>query len=352
MDNGQWIVKSISVPGALRLALLLSIIHCPLSIVKAQQQPQYSQYMYNTYLYNPATAGIEDYAEVKGSYRKLYQGISGDNNTSYLSAHWAINQKNLNKEDLGALPMRGASTIRFKTDVPRKIRHGVGATVTYDKVGLYNTIVPTVGYAIHLPVGKRIYWSFGANIGANLIRFDENNVENVRDAGDAAFGKRANTPELGLGTFVYTENWYVGLSTGHLTQSQLKFSDANSTYNKLNTHYYLTGAYRIALDDEFDIIPSALVKYAKPTVAIDAGVKLRYRQNFWAGAQVRVADARSKFTTDGLVGLVGFNVSRILDIGYSYDFTTSNLSQASNGSHEILIGLRLNNSKNASPKIW
>ena len=338
---------------SLRSVLTLFIVHCSLFVAQAQQQAQYSQYMFNTYLYNPAAAGIEDYFEVKGSYRQLYQGVPGSNNTFYLTAHKAINQKSLNKEDLGALPMRGASTIRFKTDVPRKIRHGVGGTLTYDRVGLYTRTVPTLGYAIHLPVGKRIYWAFGANVGANLLRFDMDNVENVRDAGDAAFGQRAATPELGLGTFVYTDVWYVGLSTGQLTQSKLKFSDAtNTAYNKLNTHYYLTGAYRIALDDEFDIIPSALFKYAKPTMALDAGVKVRYRQNFWAGAQVRVADARSKFTTDGFIGLVGFNVGRILDIGYSYDFTTSNLNAGSNGSHEILLGLRLMNAKNAAPKIW
>ena len=99
----------------------------------AQQEPQLSQYMLNSYLYNPAVAGIDDYTDVKASYRKSYVGVPNAPNTFFLTAHKAINQKELNKEDLGALPMRGASTIRFKTDQVRKIRHGVGAVFYNDK---------------------------------------------------------------------------------------------------------------------------------------------------------------------------------------------------------------------------
>ena len=349
MENGKWKINSVSIN--LRLALIFSIFHFPLTIAQAQQQAQYSQYTFNTHLYNPAVAGIEDYTEVRAGFRKLYAGVPGDNTTQYLSAHMALNQRELNKEDLGALPMRGASTIRFKTEVPRKIRHGLGFAVVNDKAGLYQYQSPTLSYAIHLPVGKRIYWSFGARAGANLQQAG-NNLENTISKTDAAFNGNTVTPEIGLGTFVYTDRWYVGLSAEHLTQSKLNFNDANTNYNKYNTHYYLTGAYRVALDDEFDIIPTVLVKYAKPTVALDGGVKVRYRQNFWAGAQFRAADARASFGSDGVIGIVGFNVARILDLGFSYDFTTSSLSTGSNGSFEVVAGLRLMNKKNAAPKIW
>lgn len=338
----------------LKLALMLLFALPAWKSAFAQQELQLSQYMLNTFQYNPAAAGIEDYTEVKANYRKYYTGIPGANNSFFLTGHGALNQKDLNKEDLGALPMRGASTIRFKTDAPRKIRHGAGANYTFDRAGLYIRNQLSVGYAIHLPVSRQYYLSFGANVGGLMTSFDNSGVSEIRNPNDPTLmnGGMTISPDVRLGALLYSDRFYVGLSSGQLLQNRIDINGANTDANKLNVHYYLTAGYRLALDDEFDLIPSALIKYATPTVTADAGIKVRYRQSFWAGGAVRVANAGQNTAPDAVYGLVGFTLDNRFDIGYSYDFTTSALSNASSGSHEIMLGLRLFNTRNARPKLW
>jgi type IX secretion system PorP/SprF family membrane protein len=319
----------------------------------AQQEPQLSQYMLNSYLYNPAVAGIDDYTDVKASYRKSYAGVPNAPNTFFITAHKAINQKELNKEDLGALPMRGASTIRFKTDQPKKIRHGLGAVFYNDKAAGFTHNFAALGYAIHLPVSRKFYFSVWAQAGFSLYGYD-GNAQNVIFMGDKALqsGTATAVPEIKLGGLLYSDNLYVGLSTGQLAQNRLKFNTANTTLSKLNTHYYLTVGYRIPLTEEFDVIPNVLVKYSKPTAAGDLGVKVRYRGNFWAGAAFRAVNAKVDTDFDAVYGIVGFTLMDFVDLGYSFDFTTSKLSAGSSGSHEVLVGVRLFNKKKASPKLW
>ncbi len=337
-----------------KLIIATSLFILARGIAFAQQEPQLSQYMLNSYLYNPAVAGIEDYMDVKLSYRKTYAGIPGSPNTYFLTGHKAVNQKELNKEDLGALPMRGASTIRFKTDQPRKIRHGVGATFYHDQAGLLQRTFGSAGYAIHMPVSRKFYLSAGATAGLSVFNFDGNSAVNLTGSGDKSLvnGTATAVPELKLGALLYSDNFYVGLSTGQLAQNKLKLSNFNTADSKLNTHYYLSTGYRIALNEEFDVIPNALLKFSRPTVTADLGAKVRYRGNFWAGAAFRAANAKKSTDVDAIYGIVGFTLLDYLDLGYSFDFTASALDAGSSGSHEIVVGIRLFNKKKPSPRSW
>ena len=319
---------------------------------RAQLQLQLSQYQINSYLYNPAIAGIEDFMDVKATYRKQYTGIPNSPSTIFLTGHKAINQKELDKEDLGALPMRGASTIRFKTDVPRKIRHGVGGTMISDNLGLLNRTMVSGGYAVHFPIAKKFYLSVGASLGLGSVGFYADGVVHNKDGGDAAYGgNRAVLPDAGLGAFLYSDKLYIGLSGSQLFMSKVNFN-ANTNLNKVTAHYNLTAAYRIVLDDEFDFVPSGLLKYSKQSFAGDLGVKVRYRSNFYAGVAYRVANAKIDYTSDALTGLVGLTINKTIDIGYAYDFTTSALKAGSTGSHEITLGVRLFNKKAPASKLW
>ena len=204
-----------------------------------------------------------------------------------------------------------------------------------------------------MPVTRKFYLSFGGSAGFSLYGYD-GSAQNVIMQGDRALqkGTAAIIPELKLGGLLYSDNFYIGLSTGQLAQNRLRFTNANATTAKLNTHYYLSSGYRIALNEEFDVIPNVLVKYSTPTFAGDLGVKVRYRGNFWAGAAFRAVNAKVKTDFDAVYGIVGFTLMDYLDLGYSFDFTTSRINAGSSGSHEVLVGVRLFNKKKASPRLW
>ena len=323
---------------------------------QAQQQPQLSLFSQNALLYNPAISGIEDYLSAKAGYRQQYQGIADGPGTFQVNVHGALNQKELNKEDLGALPMRGASSIRFKTETIRKIRHGLGGYFMNDKSGQWARNAFAASYAIHVPFAKSWYFSGGASVGASFLQLNTN-WQNLRDgaANDPTLaGRTKGLLDLQLGGMVYNDRFYLGLSAVQLAQNKLQFGDATVSPDnaKLNVHYYLTAGYRISLSDELDLSPVALVKYTRQTVAADLQARIRFRQSFYAGVGYRLANANIDLTGDGLTGLVGLSFNKMVDVAYSYDFTTSGLQVGSNGSHEIVLGLRLFNSKKANPRIW
>ena len=344
---------------ALALALVLAVT------AQAQQLPQFSLYSMNANIYNPAVAGMEDFLQARAGYRQQNTGISDGPGTLYVNVHGALNQKDLNKEELGALPMRGASSIRFKEDdAPRKIRHGLGGFFINDKAGQFIANSGAVSYAIHLPVGRRYYVSFGAQGGLQFLKQNAD-YQNLRDgqSGDAALSTRTLTlPQIGLGGMFYSDKFYVGVGIQQLTQSKIKFGDQSlSTGQKQNTHYYLNAGYRIKVGEDFDVIPQLLGKYTAKGFTVDPQVKVRYQQAFWVGAGYRGADAdlntndgtaKLNNTSDAYTAMVGLTFNNLIDVAYAYDFVGSQLSTGSNGSHEIVLGVRLYNSKKAQAKMW
>ena len=101
-------------------------------------------------------------------------------------------------------------------------------------------------------------------------------------------------------------------------------------------HIFSEAGYRILLDEDFNLIPSVMVKYVDPLpVQIDFNAKLQYQDFLWVGASLR--------TYDGFAAMVGLNVSNAFNIGYSYDLTTSRLNTVSKGTHEIVIGFLIGN---------
>ena len=104
-------------------------------------------------------------------------------------------------------------------------------------------------------------------------------------------------------------------------------------------HFFATGGYKIFLSDDVTLLPSALLKFIDPApVTFDINMKLSFRDRFWFGGSFRKDDSYAV--------LAGFNLSSVVNVGYSYDVTTSALRSVSNGSHEIVLGILLNNRYN------
>jgi type IX secretion system PorP/SprF family membrane protein len=312
----------------------------------AQQRPHYSQYMINGFVLNPALSGIEDYFDVKTGYRNQWTGFGGEPVTFYLSGHLALDKPD--RTSTGALPIRGKGGRRIPAGrynpyqrVPA--HNGVGAMLVRDQTGPTSRTSLMASYAYHLPLGHGQKLAVGVSGGftQHTLDFDQIQLANPND--QLAQQGKVNTiqPDFNVGAYFYTRDYYVGAAVNQLIARKLNYGPLpdGKDYNwigRLYTHYFVTAGYRTQLTEDVTFVPSLMLKYVRPTpLSFDVNAKFLFRDRFWAGASYRHKDA--------LVGLVGFNVSHLVNIGYSYDYVLSNINTVAKGSHEVVIGLMLNN---------
>lgn len=286
---------------------------------KAQQQPQYTMYMANNFVLNPAIAGIENYTDVKLSYRAQWVGIEDAPVTAYATIHGPI-----------AYDYEGR-------------RHGLGGTVVLDKTGPTQRFSGTLSYAFHLPVTKNLTTAFGVNAG--IMEYSLNTDElQLGDPNDVILTKGNYSqllPSVNAGIWLYTPDFFIGAAAQNLIESKLTFNSyTESESSRLYRHYFITGGYRFAVSDNLTATPSFMLKVVRPVpVSYDVNFKMMYRDRFWAGVSYR--------KRDGFAAMAGINISPLLNVSYSYDYITSDLQDYTSGSHEIILGILLNNDEGA-----
>jgi type IX secretion system PorP/SprF family membrane protein len=315
----------------------------------AQQKPQYSQYMFNNYLLNPAVTGIEDHIDLKLGVRKQWAGLKGAPTTYYASIHGAVGKVDRNavspfrtKQKKGAARQ---APVKKRVRVKPKMHHGFGTMIQADKTGPLSVSSLHGSYAVHVPLTKTLKVSTGLSAGILQYSLDATNLL-LTNPNDAAIGDgRINRiiPDLNAGMWLYTGDYYLGVAASQLLKNKVNFGDNDfRRAGTLQSHYFLTGGGRVPLSENFTLIPTVMVKYAQPSpVALDVNLKAVFRDQFWGGVSFRQRDAVSV--------MAGMNIDQLVDVGYSYDVTTSALSRVSSGSHELMIGLRLNNKFKGSP---
>ena len=300
--------------------------------VLAQQRPQYSQYMVNNFLLNPALTGIEDYADIRISGRQQWVGLDGAPETYYVSAHTPLN--------------KGASGNKYHRALAH---HGVGVILHTDRTGPLRRTGFTGSYAYHLPLTTKLNIAAGASAGIIRNSINGGELDLGNDADPLANGGNLNNSvvDLNLGLWLYSRNFSIGIAGAQLLEDAGSFSaeaENEATFN-LQRHYFSTISYRLEPTEELDVIPSIMLKLAQPSpLSVDVNLRVLYDERFWVGASYRHKDA--------LVGRVGVYVSPLLDISYSYDATTSNLNQVSTGTHEVVIGFKLLNNRRILCPQW
>lgn len=304
------------------LILILSLFAVAMQAF-GQQRPQHSQYMLNNYLLNPAISGIEDYADIRLSHRRQWVGIDGAPSTYYLSAHTPLN--------------KGAASNKYHRALAH---HGVGTTLHTDKTGPLRRTGLSVSYAYHLPLTTSINLSGGVSTGLIRNSINSSDLEFSNDNDPLLAGGNINNTvlDLNLGLWLYSRNFSVGVAGAQLLEDAGSFSADRSgeAVLPLQRHYFITGSYRLEPTESIDIIPSVMVKLADPSpVSIDASLRVMYAERFWLGGAYRHDDA--------LTAMVGVYINPLLDLSYSYDFTTSDLNKVSAGTHEIVLGFKLLN---------
>ncbi|QDW25617.1 type IX secretion system membrane protein PorP/SprF [Pedobacter sp. KBS0701] len=308
----------------------------------AQQKPQYTQYIFNQYLLNPALSGIENYLDFKAGYRKQWSGITDAPQTSFVSANWALGDNQLWSNVLTSFPEQTGNPMDrnyMQNYMSSPSHHGMGLTAVLDKTGPIKRLDANVTYAYHLQLSNNFNLSAGVAAGISSISLDVNALTFDTPTDPVMNRALINQvkPDLSIGLWLYGARMFAGVSVQQILPQKLSFTgDNNYNLGKEVPHYFATAGYKFFVDDEIAAIPSIMVKYVSPApVSVDVNLKLAFKDKIWLGGSYR--------KDDSFAAMAGFNIGKMVNLTYSYDFTTSQLNQVSNGSHEIVLGLLLNN---------
>jgi len=321
--------------------LLVFLLITPASF--AQQKPQYTQYVFNNLLLNPAVAGIENYTDARLGYRSQWTGLQGAPVTSYFSINMPLGNKFL-QGDATAFPAAGGEnpSSRLYTQYYRAAEphHGIGLMVVSDKAGPITQSNINADYAYHLGLSAQLNLAVGVSAGVNNIFIDRSQIT-VVDQNDNVINNLEGSqwkPDLGVGIWAYAATYYFGISVQQILPQNLYVSSNTSSASQSKTvpHFFATAGFKVFLSDDVTLLPSALLKFVEPAPAsFDVNMKLSFRDRFWFGASYRSGDSYAV--------LVGLNLSSVINVGYSYDISTSALRTVSKGSHELVLGILLNN---------
>ncbi len=284
-----------------------------------QLDPQYTNNMYYKLGVNPGFAGTGE--AITGLMINRYQW-SGQSKVLVFSADAAVNAFGRSE--------------------------GVGISVMSDKLGFYDNTWVTLSLAHKVTTSLG---TLGLGLSPGVFNFSLNGEWEVPDAGmlvqpesDPSIPQGEVSQvgfDVGFGAFLYTNNYYAGLSVTHLNQAAVMYDDVATDF--LVRDYYLMGGYNIKLPDPlFELWPSFLVKTDLAAVQFDINANIVYNEKIWGGLSYRHQDAIAL-----LLGMELFNGMRI---GYSFDFTTSAMSRSGFGSHEIFISYSIDLEKNRNQK--
>jgi type IX secretion system PorP/SprF family membrane protein len=287
----------------------------------AQQDAQFTQYMYNTININPAYAGSRGALSIFGLYRTQWVGLDGAPETSSFSANTPINNSNL----------------------------GIGLSLVNDKIGPTNENTFSVDLSYTVQTSADFKLSFGIKGSANLFNLDISKL-NPEDQGDPQFQDLDNkfSPNVGAGVYWHSDKAYIGLSVPNFIETN-RYDDNDIAIYKDKINYYLMGGYVFDLD-KYQYIkfkPAVLAKMVEGApLQVDVSANFMFVDKFVLGVAYRWSASVS--------AMAGFQITDGLYIGYGYDRETTNLNNYNSGSHEIFIRYEFikKNNKITSPRFF
>ena len=283
--------------------------------ISAQQDPQYTQYMYNMNIINPAYAGISEGLSVGALYRSQWVGLDG-----------------------------GPETFTFNIHSPVGKQLALGLSVISDKIGPVEETNAYVDASYTIPLGMETRLAFGVKGGFTFhdIAIAESQITLV-DLSDPFFANAINetTPNIGAGVYFYKPNkYYISISVPNILNGV--HLDANGTkIGSESEHLFTAAGYVFDLSENFKLKPHALLKYAfDAPVSYDLNANLFMYDLVEFGVGYRLDDSFS--------AMINFQVTKDLRIGYAYDAIKSGLDIVTNSSHEVFINYDFNFSSKVS----
>ena len=297
----------------MKLKLFLLLLHLmfllSMNCVFAQQDSQYTQYMYNTVVINPAYAGSRGVTSIFLLHRTQWVGLDGAPVTNSFAINKPVSNTNL----------------------------GYGISLVNDRIGVSdsNTFSGDLSYSIPISSSSKV--SFGLKASANWLSVDYNRLT-ILDPNDIVLSEQNNinnqfSPNIGLGVYWHSDRNYIGLSVPQFLETK-RYDDNISSTAKDKMHIYLIAGTVFEWTTDWQFKPALLTKLVQGApLQVDVSANFLFNQKFTFGVAYRLNAA--------VTGLVGFQVSDSWQIGYGYDSDTTRLSDYNSGSHEIFLRFEL-----------
>lgn len=288
-----------------KLSILILLAVMSAGSLFAQQDPQYTQYMYNMNVVNPAYAGSKESLSITGLYRKQWSGLSGAPETFTLSIHSPVGEK-----------------------------VGLGLSAVKDELGPVKETNVYADFSYTLDLSQSLKLALGVKAGASFHEVGLIDL-NLQDPGDPFFSQNIDKthPNVGAGAFLYSDKFYIGLSMPNMIKS-VHLDENGLKYGSEEMHYFGTAGYVFDINDNFKLKPSVMVKSSfDAPVSFDANLNALFFERFELGASYRIDDSFS--------GIVGFQLTPNVRVGYAYDHITSDLKGLGDASHEVILSFDL-----------
>lgn len=269
----------------------------------AQQKVQFTQYMFNGLVINPAYAGAEEALSLTFIQRSQWTGIENAPNTQTFSGHTLFKNKHV----------------------------GLGLTLINDKIGVHRNFNASANYAYHVKIKEETYLSFGLQGGVHSRKSDYTSL----------LGTVSNDPKLynpyishtffdvGMGVYLRSNRFHLGVSAPELIPEKISINDTLSIrMSKVN--YFVFSKYRATLTENIDLEPSLMIKYFSGVpLSFDLNMNLIFRKVLTIGASYRKRES--------IDFLLKCQVTPQLQFGYAYDYPIGDIARLTNGSHEIMV---------------
>lgn len=293
----------------LLLAVIIGLMMPGMS--QAQQDPLYSQYMFNTLAFNPAYAGSADVFTTMLLSRHQWVGFEGAPTTQTLSAH-------------SPLPLAGLA---------------MGGNIIHDRTGPATQTGGFLDFAYRIRTGADTKLSFGLKGGANIYQADLSSLLTVDP--DPASTNVSSTvlPNFGFGLYWHGPRYYIGLSAPKLLENDLvEATSGTVVVSEEARHYFLMAGYVMDMGQDVKFKPSFMVRAVEGApLSVDINANFLLRERIWLGAMYRVG------TAFGV--MAQFQLTDQFRAGYAFDATTTKIGAYNAGTHELMIGFDLNFSK-------
>lgn len=272
----------------------------------AQNDVGFTQFNWNKMAYNPAYAGANRVLDVAAVYRNQWAGIEGAPSSLNAAANGAFLDNRL----------------------------GLGLNLQNDRIGMTETQQVALNYAYKFSLNEKTKLSIG--LSTALERYETDWSQSRPDqAGDVAlpgFAATATRPNFGAGAYLFSENYFIGVSMPRLLSNRTDLTNALETNAGGNPQtLFLMAGYVLPLSEQVDFRPTVLLTH-NPAAPFDVDVNLNFlfAKTLWVGANYR--------WNDSLAGVIQYEFDRRIRLGLSYDFTLSELSKATSGSFEVMVG--------------
>jgi len=300
----------------LKTSLIVSLLIISFSLVSAQQLPQFTQFMYNNLVINPAYAGADEALSLTLLHRSQWTGVDNAPTTQSFSAHSLIKKKQI----------------------------GLGITIIRDEIGVHKNTNILTNYAYHINLAEKTFLSFGLQVGLTNLKSDYASLASAPLDPKLVNSINETMLDFGAGLYLRSPRFNLSLSSPGLLSRTITINDTVSV-NFKKANFLGFARYRFILSDNLDMEPGFMIKYFTTLpLSYDINLNFIFRRVLTAGVSYRKSES--------IDIIMKFQLTPQLQLGYAYDYPVNYAARLSSASHELMLNYLFRDFKKraASPR--